>query len=66
MSAPFSGLEGLFDVFFNGRPANRQPDTPKPEPIKVTLSELVRRRSSVMRLDGRLYRVTVTEIEVVR
>jgi hypothetical protein len=49
-------LTELFDVFFNGRsPA------PKPAKVVVTIAELVLRRSSYVRYDGKIYRITVEE-----
>ena len=49
------GLATLTDVFFNGRSA------PKPEPPKVTIQELVKRKSSTILFQGKLYRVEVRE-----
>ena len=56
---PFEGLAKLADVFFNGRPA-----TPEPEKPKVTVEELVKRGTSVVRVGGKLYRFRVKEVEL--
>ena len=46
-----SELTELFDVFFNGRPA-------KP----ISWIELIKRKKSMVRIDGKLYQVEVTEL----
>ncbi len=51
----FDGMARLVDTFFNGRPA--QPPAP------VTIRELIRRGVSHMKVDGKVYRVEVREME---
>lgn len=52
-----SDLAKLFDVFFNGRPAE------PPRNTKVTIDEIVRRGVSFVTYDGKLYRVEAKECE---
>lgn len=54
------GFTKLVDVLFNGRPAA---DTAASQ---VTIQELVRRGTSVVRVGGKLYRVRCTEVEITR
>lgn len=56
----WDGINRLADTFFNGRPATSPQKTPS-----VTIEELVRRGVSQVRLNGRIYRVQVTEIELI-
>jgi hypothetical protein len=51
-----AGLAELSDVFFNGRRAR------KAAAPKVTVQELVRRKTSHILLEGKLYRIEVREI----
>jgi orotidine-5'-phosphate decarboxylase len=56
----FDYLANFTDVFFNGRPA-RHPETGATlRPRSVTIKELIRRKHSVIVLDGKLYDVAVT------
>ena len=57
MNSPFDfdGMARLVDVFFNGRPA--VPPTP------VTVRELIRRGVSHVKVDGKVYRIDVREME---
>lgn len=49
-------LAKIFDVLFNGRPA-------EPEPLPgVSLADLIKRRSSVVRVWRKYYRFTVEEV----
>lgn len=49
----------LVDVFFNGR---REPEKdPRP---KIQFSDLVERGTSVVKSKGKLYKVTVTEVDL--
>lgn len=50
-------LSKVLDVFFNGRPAGQKKGA-------VTIEELIRRGSSVVLVDGVLYRVEVTKAEL--
>jgi len=52
-------LVELVDVFFNGRPASKEP--PKPS---VNWPELIRRKDSVVMVGGKLYHVSVTPAKV--
>jgi hypothetical protein len=56
MSSPFDfdGMARLVDTFFNGRPAH---------PAPVTIRELIRRGVSQVKVDGKVYRVEVREME---
>jgi hypothetical protein len=54
----WEGFATLADVFFNGRPA-KQVAAPN-----VTVQELIRRKTSHILLEGKLYRVEVREISV--
>jgi hypothetical protein len=54
--APDNWLAEILDVFFNGRPA-RTTAVPK-----VTVQELVRRKTSHILLEGKLYRIEVREV----
>lgn len=47
----------ILDTFFNGRPA------PKPAKETVTLTAIIARGKSHVRIAGKLYRIEVTEIE---
>lgn len=58
MKEYFDGMAKLADVFFNGRSAE-PPDT------KVTIQELIRRKNSMVRVDGKLYEVKVKEVELI-
>lgn len=48
----------LADVFFNGRPFES-----KPADSKVTVAEIIRRKSSMVLFEGKLYQVTVKQID---
>lgn len=61
MADLFDGIAKTMDVFFNGRPA--QPRTVVPK-ASVTIVELIRRKTSYVRVNGKLYRVTCEEMEV--
>lgn len=65
-----SDIAELVDVFFNGRPARGyRPVRPGREgsiPGQVTIEELVRRKSSVVRVGTKLYRVEVKEVEITK
>lgn len=52
-------LSKLFDVLFNGRPA----EIPKEA---VTIRQLIERGISHVLVDGKLYRVEVTEAKVTK
>jgi hypothetical protein len=71
MADPFgcrNPLAEVLDTFFNGRPAP-QDVSPPPSPKKrnmVTVAELIRRQTSVILYDGKLYRVKVKEVETTR
>jgi hypothetical protein len=56
MNSPFDfdGMARLVDVFFNGRPA---------QPTPVTIRELIRRGVSHVKMDGKVYRIEVREME---
>ncbi len=56
----------MMDVFFNGRPAAQTPLTPEKPKTKVTFEELFRRRSGVVRVEGKLYSFEFKEMEVIR
>lgn len=52
------GVGKIFDVLFNGRPA-------EPEPLPgVSLADLIKRRSSVVRVGRKYYRFTVEEVKL--
>lgn len=52
------GVAKIFDVLFNGRPA-------EPEPLPgVSLADLIKRRSSVVRVGKKYYRFTVDEVKL--
>jgi hypothetical protein len=53
---PDNWLAEILDVFFNGRPAA------KAAAPKVTVQELVRRKTSHILLEGKLYRIEVREV----
>jgi len=55
MNDYWQGITKLADVFFNGRPAEKD--------CKVTLPEIIRRKTSLVRFEGKLYRVVATEVE---
>jgi len=57
MNSPFDfdGMARLVDVFFNGRPAAL--------PTPVTVRELIRRGVSHVKVDGKVYRIDVREME---
>lgn len=64
MSRPFNPFDmdsafARFAEFFDGFPA-QQPNS------KVTIEELVRRGTSHVRVNDRIYRVQVTEIELTK
>lgn len=50
-------LAKLADVFFNGRPAKAAP--------RVSIEQLIKRGTSHVLVDGKVYRVVVTETEMV-
>ena len=50
----FDGLSRLVDVFFNHRPAQPRP---------VTIRELIRRGTSHVKVDGKVYRIEAREME---
>lgn len=52
------GVAKIFDVLFNGRPAEPEP-APSPG---ITLTDLIKRRSSVVRVGKKYYRFTVEEV----
>ena len=52
-----SSIAKVLDVFFNGRPADEQP-----APSGVTLAEIVRRKSCVVRVGKKYYRIESTEV----
>jgi hypothetical protein len=56
MNSPFDfdGMARLVDTFFNGRPA---------QPAPVTIRELIRRGVSHVKVDGKVYRIEVREME---
>ncbi len=45
----------FIDTFFNGRPA--------PKKSGVTITELIRRKKSVVLADGKLYKITCEEFD---
>jgi hypothetical protein len=49
--------ERAAEILFNGRSV---PDT------KVTIQELIARKDSIVRVNGKLYSVKVTEVEVAK
>jgi hypothetical protein len=51
----------IIDTFFNGRPAPE--GRGREQSVSVTIRELVRRGISVVRVEGKLYRVTAEEID---
>jgi len=59
----------LIDIFFNHRKA-RTPDMEKMPTVKpkekppVTVDELIRRKSSLVLVDGILYRITCEPVDV--
>lgn len=55
---PFEHFEKMADIFFNGKPAEAK--------SKVTIEELVKRGSSVVRVGKKLYRVECKEVEVTK
>lgn len=54
----YNGIAKVVDVFFNRRPAEPDPE--------VTIHELVKRGTSVVRVGRKLYRVVCTEVEVTK
>lgn len=58
MSKDWDGLSKLCDTFFNGRKANEEKAK-----SAITVRDLVVRRISVVRLDGKMYRITVEDYE---
>ena len=66
MNDPYHGdnFARLADLFFNGRGAPTV--SPEEKPPTVTIDELVRRKTSLVRFAGKLYRVRVTEVEEIR
>lgn len=59
MSKDWDGLSKLCDTFFNGRKA-----TEEKSKQAITVRDLVTRRVSVVRCDGKMYRITVEDYEV--
>lgn len=54
----YDHVERLSDIVFNGRKA--QPAE------KITISELIRRKESTVRVGGKFYKVVVTELELAK
>lgn len=65
MNDPYHGdnLARLADLFFNGRGAPTVGAEKRPT---VTIDELIRRKTSLVRFDGKLYWVRVTEVEEIK
>ncbi len=58
MDSPFDfdAMSRFVDTFFNGRPA-------QPPASQVAIRELIRRGVSHVKVDGKLYRVKVRDME---
>lgn len=54
------GVAKIFDVLFNGRPAEPEPSPPS----GITLADLIKRRSSVVRVGKKYYRFVVEEVKL--
>lgn len=64
MSGEFESGAKLLEALLNGRPTPPK-DEPPPK-VAVTVEELIRRRTSLVRFRDRLYRIEVREMEVTK
>lgn len=63
MSANDNWIAQTMDVFFNKR---RAPGMPPDAPKTITVHDLIARGSSHVRVQGKTYKITVTEIDVTK
>ena len=62
-----NGFNEMLDVFFNGRTSyydNQPPVRKTEEKSAVTVSELIRRKSSLVLVDGVLYKITCEPVDI--
>lgn len=64
MKTDWDGMAKLADVFFNGRKADEAAEEKRVTKPSITVRDLVARKTSTVRCDGKIYQIVVTEIEV--
>ncbi len=66
MKTDFDGLAKLADVFFNGRKAAAEAEERRVSKPLITVRDLVARKRSMVRCDGKIYEIVVTEVVVTK
>lgn len=66
MKENWDGLTKLCDTFFNGRKAAEAAEQARVTKPSITVRDLVSRGVSTVRCDGKIYRITVEEVEVTK
>ena len=62
----WDGFTRFADTFFNGRKAAEAAEEQRVSKPSITVRDLVARKTSIVKCDGKLYQIVVTEMELTK